>query len=205
MPTPNEITLESYEQGLEQYAAGTPAEVTGTLQEWLDQSVDGLDSQARIFEIGSGLGRDAAYLESLGYVNVHRTDAAQSFVEHLRGAGEKAEQFNVLDRAYPLQPLDLVLADAVLLHFTDEETTRVCRKTYEALRKDVGRFAFTLKFGEGSEFSDAKLGTDRYFNYWQGDDIEGVLADVGFRDISVDEVMPASTGAPTWLHIIANK
>lgn len=127
---------------------------------WLDEAVAGLPSNARILELGSGFGRDAEYLAGLNY-SVECTDAAQAFVDLLNKRGLNARKLNViadgLDGSY-----NLVLANAVLLHFTREQTKEVLRKVLASL-KPGGTFAFTLKQGDGEKWTEEKLGAPRYF------------------------------------------
>lgn len=76
------------------------------------------------------------------------------------------------------------------------------RKVYSALA-DGGAFAFTLKQGEGEEWTEAKLGASRYFCYWNKNQISEALHQAGFSHFSVtsDQVTPNAT----WLQIIARK
>src|SRR5579862_5200641 len=84
--TSNAITLASYELGMNEYISGTPPEVFIRFQSWLDKTLALLPKSARIFEIGSGFGRDARYMETKGFT-VHRSDATQAFVHLLQQEG----------------------------------------------------------------------------------------------------------------------
>jgi hypothetical protein len=78
----------------------------------------------------------------------------------------------------------------------------VIHKVHDALNVG-GTFAFTLKQGEGEEWTDDKLGAPRFFTYWTDGQIRTVLASAGFHDISIwgDQ----ETARSTWLQIIAEK
>ena len=97
--------------------------------------------------------------------------------------GFKARQFNVLtddlDDHY-----DLILANAVLLHFTRSEFSDVVRKLHQSL-KGGGRFAFSLKRGQGESWSLEKIGAPRFFCYWEREAVEPVLRDAGGFNVSV--------------------
>lgn len=159
----NHQTIQSYEAHVQEYINGTPQDVSGIVKEWLDEAIAGLAKDAHILEFGSAFGRDAAYLQNLGY-QVECTDATQAFVDLLKQKGFNARQLNAitddLGGSY-----DLVLANAVLLHFTRDETKQVLQKVFAALNPG-GTFAFTLKQGEGEKWSEDKLGAPRYFCFW---------------------------------------
>lgn len=200
MSETNSKTIESYNGHVQEYIDGTPQEVSGVVKEWLDKSLTGLPLDAHILEFGSAFGRDAVYLQDKGYT-VECTDATPSFVELLQQKGFNARQLNAITDDLP-QGLDLVLANAVLLHFTREETAQVLRKVHTSL-SDGGRFAFTLKEGDGDTWSDAKLGVPRFFCYWTEEQISQYLADAGFNN--VDVTGDAETKNATWLQVIASK
>jgi len=196
----NDRTLETYNQKVQEYVEGTPQEVSGDLREWIHAGLEWLPTDANIMELGSGFGRDADYMESLGY-HVLRTDAAEGFVNLLTEQGhDDTRMFDAINGTYPQGELDLVFADAVLLHFASEETRNVLHKVHDSLTP-AGRFAFTLKGGEGTEWSTAKLGAPRFFTYWTRPAIEAELA----REYSRVEMKENTSNDVTWLHIVAYK
>lgn len=200
MSESNQKTLSAYESHIEEYINGTPQEVSGDVKNWINRTLDGLSIETRILEFGSAFGRDADYIEDLGYT-VQRTDATVGFVEYLTKRGHEAEVLNIITDPLPGDSYDLIFADAVLLHLTTSELEAVVRKVRTALI-DGGRFSFSLKSGIGEEWSDAKLGVPRYFRYWQQDDITEVLSKSGFSKIDVQEGSLGRNNA-AWLHIIA--
>jgi predicted TPR repeat methyltransferase len=148
-------------------------------------------------------GRDAAYLQSLGY-KVECTDATRAFVDLLNQEGFNARILNAItddiEGSY-----DLIFANAVLLHFTRDEAKRVMRKVMNALNSH-GTFAFTVKQGEGERWSvpaEDKLGVSRYFCYWTEDRIRRAVQEVGFT--SVKAAGDQSTSHATWVQVIAHK
>ena len=192
----NKKTIESYDGHIDEYINGTPQLVSGYVKDWLDSSLDGLPKNARILEFGSAFGRDAAYIQDKGY-SVECTDATPGFVKLLKSKGFNARQLNAIMDDIPIG-ITLLVANAVLLHFTRNETRHVASKVYDSLENN-GRFAFTLIKGIGESWSDSKLNAPRYFCYWTKDDIQALLTDVGFRESTIIE---DSSG---WLQIIATK
>lgn len=193
----NDETIKSYEQSVAQYAAATPSTVNDVLKSWLDASVKDLPFSATIFEIGSGTGRDALYLQSLGYT-VRCSDATEAFRKQLRQNGLMVENFNVITDEFE-DTYALILADAVLLHLTAEQTNIALKKIYHALIPD-GRLALTLKEGEGTEWTDHKIGLPRYFTYWTEEAIRHSLNEAGFKAIDISRNGPTER---RWLSIIA--
>lgn len=177
----NNLTIQSYELGASEYVAGTAAQVSDSIKAWIEAILTHLDSNARILEIGSAFGRDAAFIESFGFT-VERTDAAEAFVSQL---GSYARKFNVLSDEFS-GTYDLIFANAVFLHFTREELKSVLSKIKASLNQS-GILAFSVKKGEGEEWTREKIGHPRYFCYWSLEGIQNLLEQTGFQVISISE------------------
>lgn len=200
MSESNNITIESYNTHVQEYIDGTPHEVSGVVRDWLDNSLADVPKDARILEFGSAFGRDAEYLARLGYT-VECTDASAAFVELLQAKGFDAKVLNAIVDELP-QGLDFVLANAVLLHFTRDEASQVIKKVFDALNTN-GKFAFTLKQGEGEGWSEEKLGAPRFFCYYTELQIHEVLESTGFGNVEISG--DKATANATWLQIVAKK
>ena len=96
---------------------------------------------------------------------------------------------------------DLILANAVLLHFSRGEFRAVLGKMAGAL-KPGGRFAFSLKQGEGEHWSTMKLNAPRYFCYWQPEHLPPLLREAGFDRWDVSVVKTQRQHAE-WIYAIA--
>lgn len=188
------LTIESYENNIDRYIQNTPSTIDGAMKKWLDDFTFFLPENAQIFEIGSGTGRDAEFLNSEGY-KVFCTDATEGFVSLLQDKGFLAFHFNALTDEIVGNDWDGVLANAVLLHFTVEDAKKVMGKVLRAL-KPGGVFAFSLKAGNGAIWSGEKLGDPRFFQFWDPADVVYATLDVGFNDVSV-------MVSPGWIHVIA--
>lgn len=200
MSESNDQTINSYNAHVQEYLDGTPHEVSGVVKEWLDRTFADIPPDARILELGSAFGRDAEYLKDKGYA-VTCSDATPAFVDLLRSKGFDADTLNAITDPLP-QGQDVVLANAVLLHFTRDETANVAKKVFDALNAN-GVFAFTLKQGEGEEWSEEKIGAPRYFCYWAEDQIRALLAAAGFKNPAIWR--DKATERASWLQIIARK
>lgn len=199
----NDTTLQSYEAHVQEYIDGTPQEVSGHVKEWLDRALSLVPKDGHVLELGSAFGRDAIYVEQQGY-QVQRTDATQGFVDLLNNQGHDARLLNAITGDFG-SGWNLIFANAVLLHFTPEETEVVLKKAHESLAEN-GIFAFTVKQGEGSGWSEEKLGAPRYFNYWDTESLQSLLTSTGFGDVEVNDGNDGhSHSNAKWIHVIAHK
>jgi SAM-dependent methyltransferase len=199
----NATTVQSYDQHIQEYIDGTPQTVDSFIADWINTILAGLPQTARILELGTAFGRDADYIENKGYT-VQRTDGTPGFVTLLQDNGHKARILNAitddLGAGY-----NLIFADAVLLHFTRDEAQHVITKAYGALA-DGGRFAFSLKIGEGEAWEQTKLHAPRFFCYWTRGTIQPVIEQAGFADIHITDDYVSDVGSKAkWIHIIAIK
>lgn len=199
MVSPNVKTLKTYDAHPQEYIDSTTHEISDEIRQWLAVALDGLPTNARILEIGSAFGCDTEYIETLGY-HVDCTDATPSFVTYLREHGHNATLYNAITD-HPPQNLDAVIANAVFLHFTPEETHTVAKKLFDAL-SPTGRLAITLKEGDGEERTNDKLGEPRYFCYWREDSVTSVFEKIGFKNIFINR---SKKGETDWLEIVAMK
>jgi SAM-dependent methyltransferase len=194
MADPVDATLAAYQSRAQQYLRSTPA-LPRSLTSYLDRFA-GLARPGPVLEVGSGPGRDAAYLEARG-VRVLRTDATPAFVDLLRAAGHDARLLDV--RADPLGgPYRGILANAVLLHLGREQFADVLCRARRAVDAS-GVLGFTLKEGDGAAWSEHKLGVPRHFTYWREPAVRAALERAGWADVSVTR----ASGREDWLLVLA--
>jgi hypothetical protein len=174
------VTLSSYEQGIEEYLAHSSPTQDGRYLEFLRMVLGALPADPVLLELGSGPGHDALFFESHG-VRVRRTDATKAFVERLRKNGHQAELLDVTADGFG-GPVDMVFANAVLLHLTPAQLSSALVKAAAAARL----LAFTVKEGDGEAWSTAKLGRPRYFKYWREDAMRQHLEVTGWQPVRVE-------------------
>lgn len=179
----NQITLATYQSKTQAYIDGTPLG-DENLHKWLDEVLALVTKEAAIFEIGSGLGRDAEYVRSQGF-SIVCSDATPNFIEVVRGKGFETHQLNIL-KGNIQGKYDLIFANAVLPHFAADEVEVVLRKVHSAL-KENGVFALSLKKGSGAVWSSEKLGLPRYIRYWQPEPFKNLVDRSGFEWLAVTE------------------
>ena len=156
-------------------------------KELIKSFVDGLPKDAKIFEVGSAGGRDAKFIRDLGYTNITVSDVANYFLKQLKKEGFDPVKFNLIEDEFS-DKYDFILCWAVLVHFTKDEAVSAIRKMYEALN-DGGRIALCVKHKEGhtEDWSDfqGQIGAKRYFSYWNQDELEECIKELGFKNIKI--------------------
>jgi SAM-dependent methyltransferase len=110
-----------------------------------------------VLEVGSGTGRDADFIESLG-AKIRRTDATQAFLDLQAKRGKHGERLNLLTDTLG-GPYDAILAICVLIHIERGRTDAVLRKIQQALRPG-GAFLVAVWGGNGE--TDGRY----HMTYW---------------------------------------
>jgi SAM-dependent methyltransferase len=130
--------------------------------------VDAIGPVGTVLEVGSGTGRDADLIESLG-PRVRRTDATQAFLDLQAARGKHGELLDLLTDDLG-GPYDAVLAIAVLIHIPREQTQQVLDRIAGALRPG-GAFLVSIRGGDGETTGDY------HTVFWRRDDFaERLLA-----------------------------
>ncbi|MEU4395542.1 class I SAM-dependent methyltransferase [Kribbella sp. NPDC023855] len=196
LPSPNEVTLATYEEAAERFRDSIPQTPNAYLIELFDLIDAHLRSGGDVLELGSGTGQDAAELERRGH-RVRRTDAASAFVEMMRKDGYPADRLNALTDDFG-GPYDLVFADAVFLHFTPDQLATVLLKAHESARL----LAFTTSEGEGDEWSTRHLDLPRHFTSWQEQPLRDLLKHCGWTVLAWQHGQSTSSG---WYYVLAHR
>jgi 2-polyprenyl-3-methyl-5-hydroxy-6-metoxy-1,4-benzoquinol methylase len=144
-------TVQSYERSAREYDTLVNPKRPPHIEDALRRLVQWLPTGGLVLEIGSGTGRDADFIESLGAV-VRRTDATQAFLDLMAERGKQADLLNVMTDELG-GPYDGVLAMGVLIHVDREQTDAVLRKVHAAL-KPGGAFLVAMRKGEGETSGD---------------------------------------------------
>lgn len=187
-------TVESYERFAATYntlVGPTPPErLAAALRAFADLA----GTTGSVLEIGSGPGRDADFLESLG-VRVRRTDATRAFLDLQARRGRTGELLDVITDDLG-GPYDGVLALCVLIHVPFEWTDAVLAKIAHALRPG-GAFLVSLREGDGETFGAY------HTVYWRdagfGPRLRAAGLHVEWQDQSVD------SDGDSWLTYLARR
>jgi SAM-dependent methyltransferase len=193
-----------YERFAQEYASSIPRHVTGGMKEWLDKFLAELPSVARIFEIGSGTGRDAAYFESLGY-EVQRSEIADSFIGAFGEQGIDALKFDVLNDEFP-GPQDAVFANSVFCHMTNRQLRSAFENIHDAL-VEGGLLGFNTKSAAVSwnlMAESDRLPGSRYFSHWPPGKLRVEVEGAGF-DVLWWSEKPAILRPTPWVNLVVRK
>lgn len=193
----NARTVASYEANAEDYITSRTPEQSEQYCGWIVDGLSGYPKTVKIFEIGTGTGYDADYLESLGY-SVERSDVAQSFVDFNEKHGKTIVKFDVVRDDFS-STYDAIIAVNVMQHLNRDEFMAAIDKVAGAL-KPGGRFLFSITTGDGGEEWHDDKGGARYFLNWKREDLKKVLKDAGVPVIYEKEI-----GYKNWIDIIVEK
>lgn len=203
-PTPNpreadpcDVTIDAYDREINTHLAASGSTATPVLG-YLDRFAAAAGG-GHVLELGSGPGTDADHLEARG-IRVERTDATTAFVERLRARGHSARLLDARVDDYG-GPFDGVYADAVLLHLSPEQLEQALLTARRSTRPG-GVLALTLKEGDGSGWSTAKLGRPGHFTYWRADALAEVLNRTGRL---VDTIERYDGRFEPWLFTLAHQ
>ena len=157
-----------------------------TLEELIRISFESLPKGAKVFEIGSGDGTNAKYMESLGY-DVTASDTADDFVEATRKQGLTTIKFDALEDDFP-EKYFAVFCWRVFVHFTKEDALKIIKKVYNNLEEN-GIFVFNAINRETKEVDNEwvdfegeyHMGVERYYNYFRQDELDDIISQTDFH------------------------
>ena len=166
-------TIQSYEDTAREYNAivaehPLQPEIADSMRRMMEFVPPG----GTVLEIGSGPGRDADFVESLGGV-VRRTDAVQAFIDLQAERGKKGELLDMITDAFG-GPYNAVLAMCVLIHVDRAQVAPVLRKVFDALEPG-GVFLVSMRVGEGEKNGDC------HTVLWAKDEFATALVAAGLR------------------------
>jgi SAM-dependent methyltransferase len=182
----NKTTLNTYQEHFDNYVAKTPQETSGTQKEWIESLLAQINHDTPILEIGSAFGRDAAFIQNAGFHNLTVTDAFDAAIDELNNRGFNAAKLNILTDE-PEGKYGLIFASAVFLHFTAEELEMVLRKLSRSLEED-GILSFSVKQGDGEEWTSEKMDAPRYFRYWQPESLQELVEASGYDILTLGNI-----------------
>lgn len=198
MTGPDAGTLEFYANEAPAYHAKGPDEINCDLPRFLDL----LPRGALILELGCGAGRDAAYMETRGFV-VEPTDGVAQMAELAASRLKRPIRVLRFGDLSACQNYDAVYASYSLLHVPRTALGDVLRRVWNALRPGGWHMA-TFKSG-GIEGRD-DLG--RYFNYLSVAQAQEFYAEAGaWQSLELTEGSGAGylgRHSP-WVNVIARK
>ena len=133
MSKENKKTLEVYKEKAHLYLANSvehdkldpkrAKQKREKLEKLITSKFSSLSEHAKVFEIGSGDGSNAKFIQSLGF-DVTASDTADDFIKATQNQGLKTIKFNALEDSFP-EKYSAVFCWRVFVHFTKEDALNI--------------------------------------------------------------------------------
>ena len=156
------------------------------LEKIITSNFSSLPEHAKVFEIGSGDGLNAKFIQSLGF-DVTASDTADEFIKATQDQGLKTIKFNALKDSFS-EKYSAVFCWRVFVHFTKEDALNIIQKVYDTL-EDNGIFIFNAMNREikntDNEWVDFEgeyhMGAERYYDYFSQSDLDNIIQETNFK------------------------
>lgn len=156
------------------------------LEKFIKKNISAFPKGAKVFEIGSGDGSNAKYIEKLGY-EVTASDIAEDFIKLIKFKDLKTVEFNILKDGFK-DKYSAVFCWRVFVHFTKEDALLCLQKVHDAL-EDNGIFIFNVINRETKNVDDEwvdfpneyHMGAERYYNYYNEEELNKIVTKVGYQ------------------------
>ena len=196
MSKENEKTLEVYKEKAYLYLSNSiehdkldpkiAKQKREKLEKLITSHFSSLPKHAKIFEIGSGDGLNAKFIQNLGF-DVTASDTADNFIKATQNHGLKTIKFNALEDSFP-EKYSAVFCWRVFVHFTKEDALHIIQKVYDTL-DDNGIFIFNAMNREikntDNEWVDFEgeyhMGSERYYHYFSQSDLDNIIQKTKFK------------------------
>lgn len=178
------------------------------LEEFIKINIESLPKGAKVFEIGSGDGSNAKYIEKLGY-EVTASDIADAFINEISAKGLKTIKFNVLEDEF-VENYHAIFCWRVFVHFTKEDAMKVLQKAYDALEND-GLFIFNAMNREIKDVDEEwvdfsneyHMGAERYYKYFNEEELNEIITKTGYQTLDFHKEGGANNNK--WLIYVIKK
>ncbi len=156
------------------------------LEKFIKTNIESLPKGVKVFEIGSGDGSNAKYIEKLGY-EITASDIADDFIDAISSKNLKTIKFNVLEDEFT-EKYFAVFSWRVFVHFTKEDAIEVLQKVYNTLEDD-GLFIFNAMNCEIKDVSEEwvdfsneyHMGAERYYKYFSEEELNEIITTIGYQ------------------------
>jgi SAM-dependent methyltransferase len=205
MKPKSKITIESYNKTAEEYyKIVTSFEILPELEKFINL----IPKKGNILDLGCGPGHHSRVFVDNGF-NVEGIDLSTEMIaiakKEVTGANFKV--VDILDLNLKKESFDGIWASASLLHVPKKNLKSVLKQLKSALTIE-GVLYISLKKGEGSEvLKDNRYGgVDKYYVYYQLEEIEKILASIDFKVIKKEQKEKRDFyDTNPWIHVFAQK
>ncbi|TCK56472.1 2-polyprenyl-3-methyl-5-hydroxy-6-metoxy-1,4-benzoquinol methylase [Flavobacterium sp. 90] len=196
-----ETTIKSYNKTASEYQKVVSSfELLPEINEFILK----VNKGGEILDLGCGPGHHALFFSNNDF-SVTGIDLSSEMIELAKKASVKSnfKIMDILTLDFQKASFDGIWASASLLHIPKNKITPVLQKLKEILIKD-GILYISLKQGNGSElFTDIRYGgVDKYYVYYQLEEIENILKKIGFKILKIELKGKRTTyDTNSWIHI----
>jgi SAM-dependent methyltransferase len=186
-----------YRENWEEYSGRTfsidPSEILSPLAAELQPG-------AFILDIGCGSGRDLLWLKNRGFsvTGLERSPELAGFARKNSGCRVIEGDFTSFD--FSTIRADAVILIGALVHIPHSDFAAVLRRIAEAL-KENGLMLITVKEGTGK----AEGADGRIFYLFQREELEAILASLGFRFLGFSRGLSKTGTGEVWLKYLLKK
>lgn len=176
------ITRQLYNQHASQFA-NKFEKIPETKQ--LDEFIAMLPSGAKVLDLGCGSGRDAEYLAKAD-LQVVGVDLSEGLIAEAQRRRPELT-FQVMDMEnldFPLETFDAIWSKLAILHVRREDLPKVIVRAYKLLKPNGILYIETKSgFGEGYEPLSFSQNEERFFVYYELDELVDLFKTAGFVNI----------------------
>lgn len=156
------------------------------IENLIRKDFENISINGNVFEVGSGDGKNANYIKSLGY-NITASDTVDIFINNLIELGLKTIKFDLLEDEFP-NKYDAILCWRVFIHFTFEDLATALYKIYNSLENN-GMLLFNLFNINNSNINGKwidfdgihNIGSERYYSYFSKEEIDELIKKIGYK------------------------
>lgn len=180
------VTIESYNKTAEEYyKIVTSFEVLPELEKFMNL----VSENGHILDLGCGPGHHSRVFVENGFA-IDGIDLSTEMINIAKKevTGAKFQVMDIMDLKFEKELFDGIWASASLLHIPKTNIKSVLKKLkYLMVRNGV--LYISLKKGDGSEvLKDSRYGgVDKFYVYYQPEEIEKILKSVGFEIVVTEQ------------------
>jgi SAM-dependent methyltransferase len=205
MKPKSKITIESYNKTAEEYyKIVTSFEILPELEKFINL----IPKKGNILDLGCGPGHHSRVFVDNGFT-VEGIDLSTEMIAIAKKEVTRAnlQVMDILDLNFEKESFDGIWASASLLHIPKKNLKSVLNQLKRALAKE-GALYISLKKGKGSEIlKDNRYGgVDKYYVYYQLEEIEKILASIDFKIIEKEQKEKREFyDTNPWIHLFVQK
>lgn len=151
--------------------------------EEIDDFMEALPDKGRILDVGCAGGRDSEVFAKQGF-DVVGIDLVEQFLEYARNRVPEGtfKKMDTNELEFENKSFVGIWADAVLIHQSREEAKEILEDFYQLLKAE-GCVFIAVKRGKGggTREDDLAEGVERHYTYFQKDELEELLKELGFK------------------------